>query len=127
MKIKIKQALLEGYTPEVIVEAVHTNHPRLDKRLLKDPTTSYADGKAIENNRNRLATEIKDIRGLRDYARKDYHSQNIANKEDNRSRGLSQSGNLVTNHDINEIKNISKNKVGKVVEAVPRLISSAKK
>lgn len=32
MKIEIKQALLEGYTPEVIVEAVHANHKNLDKR-----------------------------------------------------------------------------------------------
>lgn len=32
MKIPIKKALLEGHSPEVIIEAVHANHKNLDKR-----------------------------------------------------------------------------------------------
>ena len=51
MIIPIKQALLEGYTLETIIEAIHANHPQLNKRRLKDPATSYTDGKAIEQNR----------------------------------------------------------------------------
>ena len=32
MKIEIKKALLEGYSLEAIVEAVHANHSNLNKR-----------------------------------------------------------------------------------------------
>ena len=32
MIIEIKKALLEGYNLESIVEAVHANHPNLNKR-----------------------------------------------------------------------------------------------
>ena len=34
MIIPIKQALLEGYTLEAIVEAVHANHPDYSKKLV---------------------------------------------------------------------------------------------
>ena len=46
MQIEIKKALLEGYTPEVIVEAVHANHPKLNKR--NPYTKAYRDVVAQE-------------------------------------------------------------------------------
>ena len=58
MIIPIKQALLEGYTLEAIVEAVHANHPNLNKSRLKDPATSYIEGKQIEKNRKKLTDDI---------------------------------------------------------------------
>ena len=41
MQINIKQLILEGYTLEAIVEAVHANHPQLDKSRFKDKKLSY--------------------------------------------------------------------------------------
>lgn len=48
MKIEIKNILLEGYSPEVIIEAVYANHPHLDKR---NPET--------KQNRDNLVNIIK--------------------------------------------------------------------
>ena len=56
MQINIKQLILEGYTLETIVEAIHANNKPLDKRRLKDPTLSHAEGKEIEKNRKILLT-----------------------------------------------------------------------
>lgn len=54
MKLEIKQALLEGHAPEVIVEAVHAN-------------TVYEKGTALgKMNRPELARSIKDSRTQRD-------------------------------------------------------------
>ena len=36
MQINIKQLILEGYSYEEITEAVHANHPNLNKKVLKD-------------------------------------------------------------------------------------------
>ena len=56
MKVEIKQALLEGHTPEVIVEAVHAN-------------TVYEKGTTLgKMNRPELARSIKSSRDLRDMA-----------------------------------------------------------
>ena len=70
MQINIKQLILEGYSYKEITEAVHANHSHLNKRRLKDPTTSYVEGKEIEKNRKKLADEIKDERNHRDSNRK---------------------------------------------------------
>ena len=96
MIIPIKQALLEGYDLESIVEAVHANHPNLNKRRLKDPATSYTDGKAIEQNRKELRDNIKVSRGFRDDLRKSNamgkETAKDANYWDNDARGKSQTG-----------------------------------
>ena len=100
MIIPIKQALLEGYTLETIVEAIHANHSNLNKR---NP----------ENIKNRgdLAKKIKSYRAARDEVRQDIRypdgsrnygapvdPQNFenyqarANKNDNQARVVSQQG-----------------------------------
>ena len=139
MKIEIKQALLEGHNPEVIVEAVHANHPRLNKRLLKDPTTSYADGKAIENERKKLFNSIKDDRSYRDKKRK-VDTTNVksplhnptelkmlnnrdANHADNTARARSQTGG---SRNGNELDHFNDKKSFRIMSNVPRVISSAK-
>ena len=139
MKIEIKQALLEGHTPEVIVEAVHANHPRLNKRLLKDPTTSYADGKAIENERKKLFNSIKGDRSYRDRKRK-VDTTNVksplhnptelkmlndrdANNADNAARAKSQTGGSSSGK---ELDHFDYKKTFRIMSNVPRVISSAK-
>lgn len=84
MQIQIKKALLEGYTPEqIITEAVHSNHPGLDKRLVSNKEKLYGTGfrengtrehksyygNTIPNNRLELANSIRESRKLRDEAR----------------------------------------------------------
>lgn len=73
-KINIKSLLLEGYSPEVIVEAIHTNHPTLDKNkpenkinrmLLKDDIQSSrtqrdmsrSNAKKYENLSKKITTQ----------------------------------------------------------------------
>ena len=80
MKIGIKQALLEGHTPEVIVEAVHANHKNLDKR---NPENKEA--------RKLFANGLKTSKISRDSERK-YGDDKEANFHDNRSRVNSQMG-----------------------------------
>ena len=62
MKIEIKQALLEGNLPEVIVEAVHANSYSFNKN-----TAKY--NPVIQNNRDILAHNIKLDRVQRDKLR----------------------------------------------------------
>lgn len=142
MKIEIKQALLEGHSPEVIVEAVHANHPHLDKSKLKDKNLSYLAGKNIEQNRKDLADKIRNDRMGRDIARRaEIHSpenysssQNSqmknsldkkANYLDNRARKNSQLG-VLSGGLAQELSNIKLNKRNEVQMAIPRVISSAK-
>lgn len=108
LKIQIKKALLEGHAPEEIVEAVHANHPDLNKELF----TSMA--------RNDLAGSIKSARISRDTFRKK-EKDNFANIEDNYARKLSREGGTKTPI-INKIKDSFGNTNSK-----PRAISSAKK
>lgn len=69
MKIEIKQALLEGHTPEVIVEAVHAN-------------TVYEKGTAQgKMNRPGLAQSIKDSRTQRDI-RSNWSKKGIGDAKD---------------------------------------------
>lgn len=58
IQIEIKKALLEGYAPEVIVEAVHANHPTLDKNKPENKI-----------NRMLLKDDIKSSRTQRDISR----------------------------------------------------------
>lgn len=140
MQIKIKKALLEGHQPEIIIEAVHANHPNLNKSTLKNPNTSYIDGKNIENNRKELSNRIKDLRSQRDIRRKEDTTKNksvlfnaaeqknrnnkIANEYDNSAREISQTGGF---HNLsNELKPFNNLKSIRIMRNVPRVISSAK-
>lgn len=142
MKIEIKQALLEGYTPEVIVEAVHANHPRLNKR---NPDNI--------SNRDEFARKIRSYRAARDEVRPDIRypngSRNFtaavdpqgyenyqakANKYDNQARVISQQGDDVGLAQAKEFaglkdghRNIGKINAPYMASAgYPRIISSAK-
>ena len=138
MKIGIKQALLEGYSLESISEAIHANHPNLNKSRLKDPTTSYKEGKEIEQNRKKLANEMRTLRSSRDGFRELSSNpekiwkheearqfEKYANHNDNSARALSQTGGR-TGVLAKEFKNFDIQKMNKIVKNVPRVISSAK-
>ena len=143
MKIEIKKALLEGHTPEVIVEAIHVNHPRLDKRNPENIS-----------NRGELARKIRSFRSARDEVRPNDRnpngSQNYvaavdpqgyennqakANKYDNQARVISQRGDDVGLAQANEFAGLTggHRNIGKINAAYmasagyPRVISSAKK
>ena len=80
MIIPIKQALLEGYDLEAIVEAVHANHPELSK---KNPLNTRP--------RERLKNELGQLRRERDEYRKDGQTS-YANNHDNYARFRSSTG-----------------------------------
>ena len=129
MIISIKQALLEGYTLETIVEAIHANNKQLDKRRLKDPKTSYAEGKAIEKNRKELGDDIRHSRSMRDDLRKwdtmGKETAKDANYWDNDARGKSQTAGdsaLLSE----ELRPLNFSKTDKILRNVPRIISSAR-
>ena len=139
MQINIKQLILEGYSYDEITEAVHANHPNLNKSRLKDPATSYIEGKAIENNRKSLANEISHLRLQRDGFRKLSSNQEkargndgaiqfgkYANHEDNNARALSQTGGKSMVY-AKELKEFSNSEKDKIIKNVPRIISSANK
>lgn len=150
MKLEIKQALLEGHTPEVIVEAVHANHPELSKS--KTGTTLGYTRPQIQANRGDLAKSIKGSRRIRDDQRNNQNNTKIkkdeaefhrkfANQMDNESRVKSQMGsenkNLFTKEQY-EAPNILGKMFGKkrsfigdkakseLFENKPRSIASAK-
>lgn len=139
MKIEIKKALLEGYSLEAIVEAVHANHPNLNKKHFKDPNLSYKEGKQIEQNRKRLADEIKVSRKYRDGFRKLSSNQEkargnddalqfekYANHNDNIARALSQTGGNGSFR-TKELNGVDFSKRDKIMKSTPQIISSAKK
>ena len=136
MLIPIKQALLEGYNLESIVEAVHANHPHLNKSRFKDKNLTYSAGKEIEKNRKSLATDIKSMRGLRDDLRKNAadgkgSEHNVrsrtqeANLFDNNARARSQIGGEGSGHAV-ELKPFNFPEAIKIIQNAPRVISSAK-
>ena len=136
MKIEIKKALLEGYTLEAIVEAVHANHPHLNKSRFKDKNLTYSAGKEIEKNRKSLATDIKSMRGLRDDLRKNAadgkgSEHNVrartqeANLFDNNARARSQIGGEGSGRAV-ELKPFDFPEAIKIIQNAPRVISSAK-
>ena len=70
----------------LILEAVHSNHPNLDKRDLNN-----------QNSRKELLDKIKSSRKVRDTSRKREDKNNssyeqMANSADNTARALSQTG-----------------------------------
>ena len=137
MKIEIKKALLEGYSLEAIVEAVHANHPNLNKSRLKDPTTSYKEGKEIEQNRKKLANEMRTLRSSRDGFRELSSNpekiwkheearqfEKYAIHNDNSARARSQTGGR-TGVLPKELKPFNDLESLKIMKNVPRVISSA--
>lgn len=138
--INIKQALLEGYTAQEIVEAVHVNHPELNKNNSNNI-----------NNRANLAHLINKKRRDRDYYRQDTRypngSQNYvaasnpfearsnqakANHYDNEARVSSQLGGDRAVTGAKEFAGLKSGTRGKsnagfvASEVYPRVISSAK-
>ena len=135
MQLNIKQLILEGYSYDEITEAVHANHSYLDKKRLKDPSTSYLEGKGIEKNRKELADKIKESRHDRDITRKIAANgeesadkararHQSANFFDNFARARSQTGGATPGSTV-EAKNFDYNKLNKILDRVPRIISSA--
>ena len=109
MKIQIKKALLEGYTPEVIVEAVHAG-------------TVYEKGTALgKMNRPELAQSITSNRKTRDEFRA-YNQEKFANTHDNLARIKSQTSNPKEKFD--KLGMVSKNNPS---AQQPRLYQAAKK
>ena len=140
MLIPIKQIIQEGYSYEdvlqTIEEAVHANHANLNKKLLKNPKTSYAEGKKIEKNRKELADSLKDGRRTRDEYRKKaaasggsdpIYTTQEANHIDNLTRAVSQSGGMENYRLPKELKYVNAQKADEISRNVPRVISSAKK
>ena len=80
MKIEIKKALLEGYSLEAIVEAVHANHPELSKKNSGNIPARNEVAKLILVNRS--------------FKKED---PTHANYYDNNARFISQTGNLGLN------------------------------
>lgn len=106
MQIEIKKALLEGYAPEVIVEAVHANHPEISKS--KTGTAFGYTRPQIQANRNDLAKSIKGSRRVRDEQRTSQNNsiaykdeaefhRKFANQMDNEARVKSQLGSIDKN------------------------------
>lgn len=136
MQINIKQMILEGYTFGEITEAVHANHKHLNKKLLKDPKTSYVEGKKIEQNRKKLAGDLKDGLSTRNEYRKTavasggsdpIYTHREANNIDNITRAISQRGGIENYQFPKELKHVNKKKANEIIQNVPRVISSAKK
>lgn len=152
MKVEIKKALLEGTSPEAITEAVHANHPHLDKRRF--------ELNALK--RDKLANDISEYRRYRDQYRNNIEqngevlphtsptdklrNNRRANEFDNKARGISQTGGLFSKENflgevgINRPKE-DRSTIGKVLNlpiyssvsesinkqrSKPRIISSAK-
>ena len=136
MQINIKQMILEGYSYDEITEAVHANHNHLNKKILKDPKTSYVEGKKIEQNRKVLADDIRHSRRQRDDLRKSVvdggsidqkrERNQEANWSDNNARARSQTGGKFAS-DTEENKGFANQKLGKMIHSLPRVISSANK
>ena len=129
MLISIKQIIQEGYSYEdvlqTIEEAVHANHPNLDKR---NPENLSA--------RKELAKEINTNRLSRDIERKRPGGENLANRNDNNARTMSQQGrkhvDATHSDEFIALKNTGNSTGGKLkapyaaTRAYPRVISSAK-
>ena len=77
MIIPIKQALLEGYTLEAIVEAVHVNHPDYSKKT------------GLSSKRNELKDRILETRKDSKFMKK-FGENQASNLLDNKARAISQ-------------------------------------
>ena len=126
MKVEIKQALLEGHSPEVIVEAVHTNHPLYRK---------YKNSQFNLQNRRELAKRIIDTRADSKLFKK-LGDTPYSNYLDNKARAISQdphnsspveqSKEMLNTMTSEEKKHSNYSTKTKPFEEKPRLISSAK-
>ena len=121
MKIEIKKALIEGHTPEVIVEAVHANHGMYYDR-------KYSRGTNKSITRDQAAQRILDIRKNRDNARESgLHDK--ANFLDNEARATSHDPRKaapIFRYFENEKPDIQKDKIKPLISSRPRIITSAK-
>ena len=139
MKVGInKQLILEA--GHIILEAVHSNHPHLDKSKLKDPNMDRYAKDNIKTNRYYLAKEISEKRQARDKLRKGtplkadsdgFYKEGIgtsANKLDNYARTYSKSGagEMDAGDRTPEHLALGNFKYHKMIEANPRMISSAR-
>jgi len=136
LEAKIEKLIEESVA--AIEEAVHRNHPHLDKSILGRDKLSFMHDE-IKKNRNELAQKIKEGRRFRDADRLMPRSDGFGNYSDNVARVYSQLGGKMqldklkeTNaiHKkaglINRIKNFPGMNVAKEIKTRPRVISSAK-
>ena len=128
-----KQLILEA--GHIILEAVHSNHPKLDKSKLKDPNITYIEGKKIVDARKELHDDIKERRGLAQlYSAKikNYSTQkdrvndykHTLNYNDNRAREISQTGKAFGMP--KEQSSLGDNRFNKMIYANPRMVQSAR-
>ena len=121
MIIPIKQALLEGYTLEAIVEAVHANHPDYSKKT------------GLSSKRNELKDRILETRKDSKFMKKLGDSRH-SNFLDNKARAISQDPyNAFPVEQSREAQNFNKHPESQnystnteAFQNKPRVISSAK-
>ena len=121
MKIEIKKALLEGYTLEAIVEAVHANHPDYSKKT------------GLSSNRNKLKDRILETRKDSKFMKK-FGENQASNLLDNKARAISQNPyNAFPVEQSREAQNFNKHPESQnystnteAFQNKPRVISSAK-
>ena len=121
MKIEIKKALLEGYTLEAIVEAVHANHPDYSKKT------------GLSSKRNELKDRILETRKDSKFMKK-FGENQASNLLDNKARAISQNPyNAFPVEQSREAQNFNKHPESQnystnteAFQNKPRVISSAK-
>ena len=121
MKIEIKKALLEGYTLEAIVEAVHANHPDYSKKT------------GLSSKRNELKDRILETRKDSKFMKK-FGENQASNLLDNKARAISQNPyNAFPVEQSREAQNFNKHPESQnystnteAFQNKPRAISSAK-
>ena len=123
--VPVKSMLLEGYQPEIIVEAVHSNHPRFNKNFTKLPPKPTREQRikaaTIQANRDDLADTMSYHRGngvkygskdkYADIGSSDYSPRSrmsayrLANVHKNMSKLASQSPHaFIHNDDVEQIR-----------------------
>jgi len=132
---KIEKLIEEAI--QEIEEAVHRNHPHLDKRKIG----SGLEANEIRRNRNKLAADIRKERSAIDQY-KDSAKHKYVGLYDNTARAMSQMGTplaVVANNPVlktrgwkhaNEITQLRKavgdHKAQNIINRTPRIVSSAK-
>lgn len=116
MQLNIKQMILEGYSYDEITEAVHGNHPALDKSFGKASRSEGYTKDQIALNRSEFAKDLRETRKLRDNYRKEQSNPQLsaeqrdvsryrANSADNISRNKSSDGDLKDPRTPSVVKN----------------------
>ena len=121
MIINIKNAILEGYTLEAIVEAVHANHPDYSKKT------------GLSSKRNELKDRILETRKDSKFMKK-FGENQASNLLDNKARAISQNPyNAFPVEQSREAQNFNKHPESQnystnteAFQNKPRVISSAK-